>query len=512
MKSSIAQVRIAAFLLISIPLILISLRYKKNDSVSNPWESVLKHKVSYNFDLLGTGDFKVSTFIPVNDQRQQIIFSSKSDSLNKEFFENENHKIEWVGVSQKSQEIKLEFDCITKPIKYELDNKIPMPSTSTFKNTFFDNELIDHTNTSIELLAEYLTENSTNTIEGINALYNYVFDMPKKSTSLLTSATMALHNNEASCNGKSRLFVALARATGFESRMVGGLILERNEKKTSHAWTEIKLADQWIPFDPFNGYFASLPVNYLKIYNGDHFLITRTGKQSFDYRYHIEPLEVNHFSNYAMLNLKSIIMKNKLSNNLLRALLMLPLGALIVALLKNIIGLKSFGVFLPVLIALALVETGFVQGLVLFSIIIVIISLLSGPLNKWGVQHTPKVVIMLTAVVVTCLVSIHFFNLISFNKSDLALFFPIIVLTLTAERFAQKVDEDGLTEAAKLYIQTLLITVLCFLIVSSQIILDFIITFPETLMLVAGISLLLGKWIGLRVLEYNRFNFQPINQ
>jgi transglutaminase-like putative cysteine protease len=43
---------------------------------------------------------------------------------------------------------------------------------------------------------------------------------------------------EASCNGKSRLFIALARRAGIPSRLVGGVILSTGVKRTSHQWVE----------------------------------------------------------------------------------------------------------------------------------------------------------------------------------------------------------------------------------------------------------------------------------
>ena len=86
-----------------------------------------------------------------------------------------------------------------------------------------------------------------------------------------------------------------------------------------------------------------------------------------------------------------------------------------------------------------------------------------------------------------------------------ALFFPIIILTIAAEKFARKVEEDSFLEALKLYGQTLIVTVACFLILSSVSIQNFVITFPEILITIGGITVLLGKWIGLRLTEYNRF-------
>lgn len=48
--------------------------------------------------------------------------------------------------------------------------------------------------------------------------------------------------------------------------------------------------------------------------------------------------------------------------NVYKVLLMIPLGALVVVFMRNIIGIRTFGTFMPVLIALAFRETELLWG------------------------------------------------------------------------------------------------------------------------------------------------------
>jgi len=509
MKHSSTPLKLTALGLILLPLVSIGLRYHYNDMESNPWEDSSRYKVSYRFTLHGEGPYTVQSFIPGNDQRQQIqLLGDTSFQKGNSYFSEDNHVSEWMGNSNGEQDILLQFESITKSVKYIIGDEIAfIPGPSLQEPT----DLIQHEAVEIKTVADSLARGETRYDQTLEKVFKYVHSIPGKRTSELTSALKTLREREASCNGKSRLFVAICRSMGMNARMAGGLILESTTKRTSHAWAEVKVAQQWVPMDAYNGHFASIPSNYLKIYNGDHFLITRKGKQHFDYQYDIEQLEINALSNMALFNIKSLVSKAGIPFNLLRALLMLPLGALLVALFKNIIGLKSFGVFLPVLIAIAFTETGFLQGVAFFSLVVGLVSLLSHPLNQWGVQHTPKIVVMLTAVVIASLVSVQLMHLLGVANTNLSLFFPIIVLTLTAEKFAQKTDEEGFKEAFVLYGQTLLVTSFCYLVVASNSIFQLMITFPEVLLSIAGVSLLLGKWIGLRVLEYRRFKFNSQN-
>ncbi|MCD8481519.1 MAG: UUP1 family membrane protein [Verrucomicrobia bacterium] len=56
--------------------------------------------------------------------------------------------------------------------------------------------------------------------------------------------------------------------------------------------------------------------------------------------------------------------------NIFKRLLLIPIGALVMVLIRNVVGLTTSGTFMPVLIALAFQETDLLPGLVLFIVIV----------------------------------------------------------------------------------------------------------------------------------------------
>jgi hypothetical protein len=285
-----------------------------------------------------------------------------------------------------------------------------------------------------------------------------VYEIPAIATSELTDAVTALEQYEASCNGKSRLFTALCRSLQIPTRLVGGLILEEGRKKTSHLWAEVYVEGIWVPMDALNGHFASLPAHYLELYRGDKFLIRRKGGFDFDYIYDIRKERVNHYPKYAVLDLWAVVDEANIPDSLFQMLLLLPLGAFLVAVCKNVVGIKTFGVFLPVLVGLALIQTGLVSGLILFTSIVLVVALFSFPLEKWGIQYTSKIALMLVAVVIASLCGIKILHTTQWLDASAPLFFPIIILTIISEKFAKKVEEEGVKMALNLYVQTILVT------------------------------------------------------
>jgi hypothetical protein len=145
-----------------------------------------------------------------------------------------------------------------------------------------------------------------------------------------------------------------------------------------HHWVEAYLGNQWVPFDPAHRRFAELPDDYLVVYYGDETFFQRTSNADFNYTFNIKrrlfPKD-DDTSNLAMyslniMNVWPLFQRAGISLDLLRIILMIPVGAIVTIIFRNVIGLETFGAFLPVLIASAFRETGLFWGLMTFAAII----------------------------------------------------------------------------------------------------------------------------------------------
>ncbi len=68
--------------------------------------------------------------------------------------------------------------------------------------------------------------------------------------------------------------------------------------------------------------------------------------------------------------------------SMFRMLLLLPLGALLVAFMRIVIGIKTSGTFMPVLIAIAFVQTSLLPGLIAFITVVGLGLMLRGYLAR----------------------------------------------------------------------------------------------------------------------------------
>jgi hypothetical protein len=242
-------------------------------------------------------------------------------------------------------------------------------------------------------------------------------------------------------------------------------------------------------------------------------LFKHTANVNFQYVYKMtrrmvprrEALESMGESRLNVINFYRVFERVGISQNLLKIILMLPLGALVTVIFRNVIGVQTFGTFLPALIAAAARETGLFWGVVGFSFIILVSSVVRKALDWMQLLHSPKMGIMFTTVVITLLtLTIAGVHSGLFELAHITLF-PIAILAITAERFALIETEQGFRKAATILGVTILVVSACFLVMDSLFLQSLVLAFPELLLVVIALNIWLGKWMGIRALEFIRF-------
>src|SRR2546425_7216864 len=86
---------------------------------------------------------------------------------------------------------------------------------------------------------------------------------------------------------------------------------------------------------------------------------------------------------------------------LVRIFFQVALAALVVATLKNVVGIRTIGMFGPVIVALAFLATGLLFGFALFGLILAVLLLTRVALRREQVQESHRVAILVTIVGVT---------------------------------------------------------------------------------------------------------------
>ena len=133
-------------------------------------------------------------------------------------------------------------------------------------------------------------------------------------------------------------------------------------------------------------------------------------------------------------------------SDVLRIALMIPLGALVTILVRNVVGLRTFGFFLPMLIAITATRAGLGWTLSAFLLVIGLVYAVRALASPLRLLHFPLQGIMLTAAVLA-VIGLAAWGALKGNF-DLAqiTFLPVVVLTIASERFSTIVEEEGLAQ------------------------------------------------------------------
>ena len=194
--------------------------------------------------------------------------------------------------------------------------------------------------------------------------------------------------------------------------------------------------------------------------------------------------------------------------NIFKQFSMLPLAILVIVVVRNLIGAQTMGTFMPVLIALAFLNTGLAAGLISFVLIMTVGLLARSYLTRLNLLMVPRI----SAVVILVIILMKMISVLAytfgFEPGQTVTFFPLIIIAWTIERASMIWDEDGARTALRQLAVSLLASLPCYWLMNSQTLQYFFFSFPEMNLVVLAVILLIGVYTGYRLSELKRF--QPL--
>ncbi len=189
----------------------------------------------------------------------------------------------------------------------------------------------------------------------------------------------------------------------------------------------------------------------------------------------------------------------------LTLILVLPLIATVIVVARIVIGIDSFGTFAPVIVSLAFLTTGLEWGVIIFCTIVSCGAVVRMLLRRIRLQLVSRLAILVATVaglmagLTVAGASLGIGALINVS------IFPMVIMSSVIENFAASQFEFGTREAVRLTFNTLLLACLCYLAIERTGLQSLLLAFPELILVSVALNVALGKWRGLRVLEYLRF-------
>lgn len=427
---------------------------------------------------------------------------------------DENRTGVWTGWLEDVHEIVYEFRVQTEPVEVTLPSVSGVEPPGALRNQWGvpSPEFPATTAEVRDLIHALRLPPPEDGINRVRTLFAFVTHEVATVDTAGDDATLTLTQREGSETGKARLLVTLLRGAGIPARLVRGLELRARAAPLETVWTEAWVAGTWIPMSSVTGSFASRPAGLLSLGSADLEGVEATGARAVGYRYRslrerLRPEEVA----LAMAPDHPLLARLSLYNlpvgtqTALRSLLVLPLGALLVALMRNVVGIPTYGTFMPLLIAFALRGFPLGQGLALVTLVLALGVTTRLAVERLRLLMVPRLAILLCVVilVVTALAIVGD----QLGNRDLfaGIVFPIVILTMLVERFSISIAEEGMREALILAAGSLGVAIACYPVLRSPLAGHLMFTFPELVVALVGVLVWIGGYTGYRASDLLRF-------
>ena len=190
---------------------------------------------------------------------------------------------------------------------------------------------------------------------------------------------------------------------------------------------------------------------------------------------------------------------------LVRIFFQVAIAAVVIASIRNLVGVRTLGMFASVIIALAFLATGLVLGLAVFGFILGVVLVARGALVRERVQEAHRVAILVTIVSVT-ISSIAIVGLEAGQHNlFFAVLFPVLISAWMAERYVEQVVRVGWDRPTAALIWTLVAIVVSFVVITQDPLVNFVMLNPLTWVLLVLINWFLGTRVRFRLSERFRF-------
>lgn len=300
---------------------------------------------------------------------------------------------------------------------------------------------------------------------------------------------------------------------GTFARPVYGVPLrDTREAITPSAWLELWTGETWRAYDVETGQ-PFTPRERLVLWRGEGGIATTEGTVLRDVRVALSRLNIGSVDVLAQRQgatedpfVMATLLQLPLNTQIvLQTLLVIPVGVLVLVFMRQFIGVPTFGTFMPVLIALAFASTSLLTGLgILFTVLLVGMTFRLF-FSRLNLLLVPRLAAMLTVIILAMIGLSVLADQFSLGTGFSVTLFPIVILTMTVERLSVTWEENGPLDASKEFAGSILVAITSYAAMSLDTVRHLVFIFPELMLVILAILLMMGRYSGFRLSELRRF-------
>lgn len=300
---------------------------------------------------------------------------------------------------------------------------------------------------------------------------------------------------------------------GIHSKVVRGLRLQGDyTQKSISSFIQVYVGGQWVLLDANE--LAEIPFpevvlwpdntqGVLDVYGGKNsrvdFSVASTQKSAGQLA-----VQAGQQSDNALVDFSIYSLPIK-EQNTFKLLLLIPLGALVVVILRNLVGIRTSGTFMPILIALTFMQTTLLLGLLLFLVVVSVGLVMRSYLSHLNLLLVPRIAAVLVFVIIIFATIGIASHKLGWESGLTITFFPMIILSWTIERMSVLWEEEGPREVLIQGGGSLLTASLAYMVMINPVVAHLAFNYPELLLVLLAIIIMIGSYSGFRLAELGRF-------
>jgi hypothetical protein len=321
-----------------------------------------------------------------------------------------------------------------------------------------------------------------------------------------------LLGNDYSVESRAAVLELLLSTAHIPVEQVHTLRLSEANSQSPELWVRSYNGRRWLYFNPQTG-TQGLPEDRIVWWTGPEPMVQIDGGHRMQVEISTSQRTMNSIKlaqtisesremNSWALSMYSLPLQSQQTFSII---LMIPIGVMLILVLRNIIGIETLGTFTPVLIGLAFRETQVLWGIILFTGISTLGMALRSFLEHLHLQLLSRLSVVLTFVVIIMAFISVLGHQLGLDRGLSIALFPMVILTMSIERLSIVWEERGSLHSLKVGLGTLVAATFAHLMMTYQPWVYFVFTFPGILLVFMATMLALGHYRGYRLSELIRF-------
>jgi len=192
--------------------------------------------------------------------------------------------------------------------------------------------------------------------------------------------------------------------------------------------------------------------------------------------------------------------------NTIFLILLTPILAFLVSFTRVVVGLPTLDMLVPIALAFAFVSVGITIGMFVLLAIILASFIAKRSLSSLKIMFYPKRSLSMLFLAIAVFAALTVGVVLELDRVLSVSIFPILILMLLGDLIVSVQLHKSSAETLLITGTTVALGLVGYIVATSLVIQDTLILYPEIVLLVIPLNILVGRYFGLRIIELLRFN------